>query len=142
MTIPEAVSLVMTAGGLAKGGEIFVLDMGAPVKIKDLAENLIRLSGFIPHEDIKIEYTGLRPGEKLYEELLMDEEGIQKTKSKKIYIGHPIEFNTAEFKNQLDELWKICGEGGEHEIVEMLSKMVPTFKRQENKNNLNADNKD
>lgn len=141
MTIPEAVSLVMTAGGLAKGGEIFVLDMGAPVKIKDLAENLIRLSGFVPNEDIKIEYTGLRPGEKLYEELLMDEEGIQKTKSKKIYIGHPIEFNTEEFKTQLDELWGLCQEADGVEIVAMLSKMVPTFKRQGNKNYLVADNK-
>ncbi len=130
MTIPEAVSLVMTAGGLAKGGEIFVLDMGAPVKIKDLAENLIRLSGFVPNEDIKIEYTGLRPGEKLYEELLMDEEGIQKTKSKKIYIGHPIEFNTQEFKSQLDQLWRICSYGDQKEIIDMLAKIVPTYRQQ------------
>ncbi len=130
MTIPEAVSLVMTAGGLAKGGEIFVLDMGAPVKIKDLAENLIRLSGFVPNEDIKIEYTGLRPGEKLYEELLMDEEGIQKTKSKKIYIGHPIEFNTQEFKIQLDQLWRICSDGNQKEIIDMLAKIVPTYRQQ------------
>lgn len=130
MTIPEAVSLVMTAGGLAKGGEIFVLDMGAPVKIKDLAENLIRLSGFVPNEDIKIEYTGLRPGEKLYEELLMDEEGIQKTKSKKIYIGHPIEFNTQEFKSQLDQLWRICSDGNQKEIIDMLAKIVPTYRQQ------------
>ena len=130
MTIPEAVSLVMTAGGLAKGGEIFVLDMGAPVKIKDLAENLIRLSGFVPNEDIKIEYTGLRPGEKLYEELLMDEEGIQKTKSKKIYIGHPIEFNTQEFKSQLDQLWRICSDGDQKEIIDMLAKIVPTYRKQ------------
>lgn len=130
MTIPEAVSLVMTAGGLAKGGEIFVLDMGAPVKIKDLAENLIRLSGFVPNEDIKIEYTGLRPGEKLYEELLMDEEGIQKTKSKKIYIGHPIEFNTQEFKSQLDQLWRTCSDGNQKEIIDMLAKIVPTYRQQ------------
>lgn len=129
MTIPEAVSLVMTAGGIAKGGEIFVLDMGDPVKIKDLAENLIRLSGFIPGEDIKIEYTGLRPGEKLYEELLMDEEGIQKTKSKKIYIGHPIDINVDEFKENLSVLNVICNNGTELDIENMLKKIVPTFKR-------------
>ena len=129
MTIPEAVSLVLTAGGLAQGGEIFVLDMGAPVKIKDLAENLIRLSGFVPHEDIKIEYTGLRPGEKLFEELLMDEEGIRKTKSKKIYIGSPIEFDSENFKNELSELKKICNSGNSEEIEKMLLRIVPTFKR-------------
>lgn len=128
MTIPEAVSLVMTAGGLARGGEIFVLDMGAPVKIKDLAENLIRLSGFIPGEDIKIEYTGLRPGEKLYEELLMDEEGIRKTKSKKIYIGNPIDVDSENFKKDLLELRKVCDHGSDQEIEKLLLKMVPTFK--------------
>ena len=133
MTIPEAVSLVITAGSIANGGEIFVLDMGDPVKIKDLAENLIRLSGFIPHEDIKIEYTGLRPGEKLFEELLMDEEGIQKTKSKKIYIGHPIDLDVEKFRGQLVELKKICGEGDKNDIENMLLKIVPTFKRESNK---------
>ena len=130
MTIPEAVSLVITAGSMANGGEIFVLDMGDPVKIKDLAENLIRLSGLIPHEDIKIEYTGLRPGEKLFEELLMDEEGIQKTKSKKIYIGHPIDFNVDKFKDELENLKEICAEGNKKEIENMLVKIVPTFKRE------------
>ncbi len=129
MTIPEAVSLVMTAGGLAHGGEIFVLDMGDPVKIKDLAENLIRLSGFTPGEDIKIEYTGLRPGEKLFEELLMDEEGIQKTKNKKIYIGHPIEINEEEFYKDLEELRDICDNGTNSDIENMLLKIVPTFRR-------------
>ena len=132
MTIPEAVSLVLTAGSLAKGGEIFVLDMGSPVKIKDLAENLIRLSGFIPHEDIKIEYTGLRPGEKIYEELLMDEEGMKKTENKKIYIGHPININSEEFLNDLEKLRNISSNGSMSDILEMLLKMVPTFKHTKN----------
>lgn len=128
MTIPEAVSLVLTAGGIAKGGEIFILDMGDPVKIKDLAENLIRLSGYTPGEDIKIEYTGLRPGEKLYEELLMDEEGIQKTKSRKIYIGKPISLDENRFTQDLEELKSICNKGSKEEIIQMLLKIVPTFK--------------
>lgn len=132
MTIPEAVSLVLTAGGIAKGGEIFVLDMGDPVKIKDLAENLIRLSGFVPNEDIKIVYTGLRPGEKLFEELLMDEEGIEKTTSKKIYIGHPINVNSEEFVGNLTELRQICENGSSKDIEQMLIKIVPTFKRLKN----------
>ncbi len=127
MTIPEAVSLVLTAGGLAKGGEIFVLDMGAPVKIKDLAENLIRLSGFIPGEDIKIEYTGLRPGEKLYEELLMDEEGIQKTENKKIYIGHPIEVDAAKFREELEQLRNLCNCENNEKIEKKILEIVPTF---------------
>lgn len=127
MTIPEAVSLVLTAGGLAKGGEIFVLDMGAPVKIKDLAENLIRLSGFIPGEDIKIEYTGLRPGEKLYEELLMDEEGIQKTENKKIYIGHPIDVDAVRFREELGQLRKLCDCENNEKIEKKILEIVPTF---------------
>ncbi len=129
MTIPEAVSLVLTAGGLAKGGEIFVLDMGEPVKIKTLAENLIRLSGFIPNEDIKIEYIGLRPGEKLYEELLMDEEGIRKTKNKKIYIGSPIKIDEKNFSKSLEILKELSQCGTYSEIESHLMKMVPTFKR-------------
>lgn len=104
MTIPEAVSLVIQAGAFARGGEIFVLDMGEPVKIDDLARNLIKLSGFRPDVDIKIKYTGLRPGEKLYEELLMDEEGLKKTAHEKIYIGKPIEFKVDEFMKQLKKL--------------------------------------
>ena len=104
MTIPEAVSLVLTAGLMAKGGEIFVLDMGEPVKIYDLACNLIRMKGLKPEEDIKIEVVGLRPGEKLYEELLMDEEGLQETANKKIHIGKPIELDESEFLNKLSRL--------------------------------------
>lgn len=104
MTIPEAVSLVLTAGLMAKGGEIFILDMGEPVKIYDLACNLIKMKGYEPEKDIKIEVVGLRPGEKLYEELLMAEEGLQETDNKKIHIGKPIELNEEEFLNKLDRL--------------------------------------
>lgn len=105
MTIPEAVSLVIQAGAYAKGGEIFVLDMGEPVKITDLAKNLIKLSGYIPNEDIMIEFTGLRPGEKLYEELLMEEEGMQETANNMIFIGKPIQINEVRFLTQLDKLY-------------------------------------
>lgn len=132
MTIPEAVSLVLTAGGLAKGGEIFVLDMGDPVKIKDLAENLIRLSGFIPNKDIMIQYTGLRPGEKLYEELLLDEEGITKTDNKKIYIGKPIELNLDEFLTNLEELRAVSKKNDTVQIERIIAKIVPTFKHAKN----------
>ncbi len=104
MTIPEAVSLVLQAGYYAKGGEIFVLDMGEPVKIDTMARNLIRLSGYEPDVDIKVVYTGLRPGEKLFEELLMDEEGLQDTANKLIHIGKPIEMNDERFKEQLNRL--------------------------------------
>ena len=104
MTIPEAVSLVLTAGLMAKGGEIFILDMGEPVKIYDLACNLIRMKGYEPEKDIKIEVVGLRPGEKLYEELLMEEEGLQETDNKKIHIGKPIDIDEDLFLAKLDIL--------------------------------------
>lgn len=126
MTIPEAVSLVMQAGTYAHGGEIFVLDMGEPVKIDTLARNLIRLSGYRPDEDIKIEYTGLRPGEKLYEEKLMAEEGLKRTENELIHIGMPIPFNVEEFLAQLDELAEraYANAGNIRELVE---KVVVTY---------------
>lgn len=127
MTIPEAVSLVLTAGSLAKGGEIFILDMGEPVKIRVLAENLIRLSGFKPYEDIKIEYTGLRPGEKLYEELLLNEEGITKTDNKKIYIGKPIELNNEMFFKHLSKLYIAAHRNRKEDVEKLIAEIVPTF---------------
>jgi FlaA1/EpsC-like NDP-sugar epimerase len=126
MTIPEAVSLVLQAGAYAKGGEIFVLDMGEPVKILDLAKNLILLSGHKPNEDIMIEFTGLRPGEKLYEEMLMDEEGLQDTQNKLIHIGKPIEFDEELFLSQLQELADHVVEEPT-DIREWVQKIVPTY---------------
>ena len=127
MTIPEAVSLVMLAGTYAHGGEIFVLDMGSPVKIVDLARNLIRLSGFKPDEDIKIEYTGLRPGEKLYEEKLMAEEGLQKTDNDLIHIGKPLAFNEEEFLSHLEKLMEAAYSNKETKIREYVQGMVNTY---------------
>lgn len=126
MTIPEAVSLVLQAGAQAKGGEIFVLDMGKPVKILDLALNLIRLSGYKPYEDIDIQFTGLRPGEKLYEELLMSEEGLQSTENELIHIGKPIEFDEEEFRQQLEELDELS-RMDDLRIKEKVMEMVPTY---------------
>ena len=126
MTIPEAVSLVMLAGTYAEGGEIFVLDMGSPVKIDTLARNLIKLSGLKPDEDIKIEYTGLRPGEKLYEEKLMSEEGLKKTDNEKIHIGQPIPFDTDAFFGQLDALMK-AAYANKVNIRTLVSKVVTTY---------------
>ena len=134
MTIPEAVSLVLTAGSIAHGGEIFILDMGEPVKIKVLAENLIRLSGYKPHEDIKIEYTGLRPGEKLYEELLLNEEGITKTDNKKIYIGRPIEFDNDALFRHLKNLYYAAYRNDKPAVEELIAEIVPTFKHATNEN--------
>ena len=127
MTIPEAVSLVLQASYYAKGGEIFVLDMGEPVKIDDMARNLIRLSGYTPDVDIKIVYTGLRPGEKLYEELLMDEEGLKETENKMIHIGKPIDMDDAWFEQKLKELDKASYD----EVSDMkriVAQIVPTYR--------------
>jgi FlaA1/EpsC-like NDP-sugar epimerase len=127
MTIPEAVSLVLQAGAYAKGGEIFVLDMGAPVKIDTLARNLIKLSGLKPDVDIKISYTGLRPGEKLYEEKLMSEEGMKTTPNKLIHIGSPIPFDEDEFLNQLHVLMNVAYSDDEDDIRNVVSQIVPTY---------------
>lgn len=127
MLIPEAVSLVLQAGAYAKGGEIFILDMGSPVKIRELAENLIRLSGHIPGEDIEIKYTGLRDGEKLYEELLISEEGIQKTQNDLIYVARPMEFDSENLFNKISYMREIM-EGATHrQIVDIVKELVPTF---------------
>ncbi len=126
MTIPEAVSLVLQAGAYAKGGEIFILDMGEPVRILDLAKNLIRLSGYKIEDDIRIEFTGLRPGEKLYEELLMDEEGMKDTENKLIHIGKPIEFDERKFFVQLKGL-KDAVEAEQEDIRELIKEIVPTY---------------
>lgn len=126
MTIPEAVSLVLQAGTYAAGGEIFVLDMGEPVKIDSLARNIIKLSGFEPDVDIKISYSGLRPGEKLYEEKLMAEEGLKKTDNDLIHIGQPIPFDTEKFLGQLETLAAESYENSDH-IVELVESIVTTF---------------
>ena len=128
MTIPEAVSLVLQAGYYAKGGEIFILDMGQPVKIDTMARNLIRLSGHEPDVDIKVVYTGLRPGEKLYEEILMAEEGLQETSNKLIHIGKPIVMDDEEFCHQLDRLEKACQEETE-DMKDIVASVVPTYRR-------------
>lgn len=128
MTIPEAAQLVLQAGAYARGGEIFVLDMGEPVKIYDLAYNLIKLSGFEPNVDIDIEITGLRPGEKLYEELLMSEEGLTETKHKKIFIGKPNDFDFDYISNKISELIELSIYGSAEEIKNKLKEIVPTYK--------------
>ena len=128
MTIPEAVSLVLQACAYADCGEIFVLDMGEPVRIDDLARNLIRLSGFRPDVDIQIQYTGLRPGEKLYEEMLMDEEGLRSTDNNLIHIGSPIPFNEEAFHLQLEKLQTACNSNSAA-ITELVEEIVPTFHR-------------
>lgn len=127
MTIPEAVSLVLEAGAMAKGGEIFVLDMGAPVKITTLAENLIRMYGKVPYKDVPIIFTGLRPGEKLFEELLMDEEGLKSTQNKKIFIGNQIKIDETDMLSKLEVLKKTAESNDSEKTVELLAGLVPTF---------------
>lgn len=128
MTIPEAVQLVIQAGAMAKGGEIFVLDMGQPVRIYDLARNLIKLSGFEPDEDIKIEFSGLRPGEKLYEELLMDEEGLKSTANHKIFVAQPVFTDFALLKREIDCLKEIIMTDAD-EVMNYVQMIVPTYKK-------------
>ncbi len=127
MTIPEAVSLVLQAGAMASGGEIFVLDMGDPVKITTLAENLIRMYGKVPHKDVEIRFTGLRPGEKLFEELLMDEEGLKSTANKKIFIGNQIDIDENKLLKDLDILRGFAENNDSDHTVEKLAEIVPTF---------------
>ena len=127
MTIPEAVSLVLEAGSFAKGGEIFVLDMGSPVKIDTLARNLIRLSGFKPDMDIKIQYTGLRPGEKLYEEKLMAEEGLEETENSRIHIGKPLHFDIDAFLKKIDGLMQCAYKNKDADVREMVQEIVETY---------------
>lgn len=129
MTIPEAVSLVLNAGGLAQGGEIFVLDMGEPVKILDLAKNLIRLAGLELGQDIEIEFTGLRPGEKLYEELLLEEEGLKTTTSEKIFIGKMAELEASSLLEAIPEINR--KNLSKEESVAWLKKFVTTYKEEE-----------
>ena len=127
MTIPEAVSLILTAGSMAHGGEIFVLDMGKPVKILTLAENLIKVYGKKPYEDVEIIFTGLRPGEKLYEELLMSEEGLQETANHKVFIGTQIEIDDATLNEGLKALKAISDANNSEGVAEVLAEYVPTF---------------
>lgn len=127
MTIPEAVSLVMEAAAIAHGGEIFVLDMGQPVKIVTLAENLIRMYGKVPYKDVKIEFTGLRPGEKIKEELLMNEEGLMKTQNELIFIGKQIDIDPEQFICDLRKLRDAALENNDEIAVQALHSMVPTF---------------
>lgn len=127
MTIPEAVSLVLQAGAFAHGGEVFVLDMGEQVKIVKLAENLISMMGFMPYREIDIKFTGLRPGEKLYEEILMNEEGLQKTANNKIYIGHQLPFDLDKFAADLQQMRQVCASNDKQKVVDKLKELVPTF---------------
>ena len=132
MTIPEAAQLVLQAASYAKGGEIFVLDMGEPVKIYDLAKKMISLSGYKPDTDIKIEFTGLRPGEKLYEELLMKEEGLQKTQHSKIFVAQPLDMEMSDLQSKLETLKGVLDCTNE-EIKKTMSQVVTTYVPTDNK---------
>ena len=139
MLIPEAAQLVLQAGAYAKGGEIFVLDMGKPVKIYNLAETLIRLSGFEPHKEIEIEITGLRPGEKLYEELLINKDNneFDSTENEKIFVDQPDKnANFKEIMNKIDKLIFVAKDGNSHMIVEKLKEIVPTYASPDEVNNV------
>ena len=127
MTIPEAVSLVLQAASMSGKGNIFVLDMGEPVRILDLAENLIKLAGFIPYRDVDIVFTGLRPGEKLFEELTMDEESVHKTANKKIFVGAPLKMDKPNFFTHLARLKEIAYSNDSKRLLAFISEMVPTF---------------
>ena len=137
MTITEAVSLVLEAGAMAKGGEIFVLDMGEPVKIVTLAENLIRMYGKVPYKDVPIKFTGLRPGEKLYEELLMSEENLKSTANHKIFIGQQINIDRKEFINMYEQLKKSAENNDSEKTVSLLEQIVPTFHHNTNNHDTN-----
>lgn len=132
MTIPEAVRLVLTAGRMAAGGEIFVLDMGKPVHILDLAKNMIRLMGLVPDKNIKIVFTGLRPGEKLFEELLLNEEGIRKTGHEKIFVAAPLEIDEQKFRQGLECLQAAVQQGNREDALRQLCSLVPTYQRKAN----------
>ena len=140
MTIPEAVSLVLQAMTYAKGGEIFVLDMGEPIKIYDMAKKLIKLSGYEPNVTMQIKITGLRPGEKLYEEILMNEEGLEATKHDKIHVAEPLNITMEQFEEKLDKLESLLEESSNDDISNIrktMKQIVPTFKlKEEEKNNI------
>jgi FlaA1/EpsC-like NDP-sugar epimerase len=127
MTIPEATQLVLQAGSMGEGGEIYLFDMGEPVRIVDLAEELIRLSGFRPHEDIEIKFSGLRPGEKLYEELLMEGEGLRPTSHEKIMVARAIEVDRDRLLGQLEELYHLQRVIDQPGVIAKLREIVPEF---------------
>jgi FlaA1/EpsC-like NDP-sugar epimerase len=132
MTIPEAVQLVMQAGAMAKGGEIFILDMGKPVKILDLAEDLIRLSGYEPYTEIPIKIIGLRPGEKLFEELLLDEEGILATRHDKIFVAKPLDIDFGRLETELEELYQLIWNSSDTAVKAFVKELVPNYREEKN----------